>query len=93
MMEWFKKYLNKTKNKKVRPNSFVSLDETRAPNVKQYLRGLRNYYVLSQTIKVGFKSIKNGSRETLQLLQYVGGSDRRMDYDLVCEAQLYKYGI
>ena len=31
---------------------FVALDEKRAPNVKQYLRGLRNYYVLSENIKV-----------------------------------------
>lgn len=29
------------------PNSFAMLDERRAPNVKQYLRGLRNYYILS----------------------------------------------
>lgn len=28
------------------------MDEARAPNVKQYLRGLRNYYVLAQDIKV-----------------------------------------
>ena len=38
---------------------FVSLDEKRAPNVKQYLRGLRNYYVLSQNIKVGNFLTKN----------------------------------
>lgn len=34
------------------PNWFASLDEARAPNVKQYLRGMRNYYLLSSEIKV-----------------------------------------
>ena len=33
-------------------NSFATLDEAKAPNVKQYLRGLRNYYILSSHIKV-----------------------------------------
>lgn len=32
--------------------SFAKLDEARAPNVKQYLRGLRNYYLLSAQVKV-----------------------------------------
>lgn len=34
------------------PNWFATLDEARAPNVKQYLRGLRNYFVLSKHVKV-----------------------------------------
>ena len=51
-MEWLKKRLLSKKNHGARPNPFVSLDEARAPNVKQYLRGLRNYYVLAQNIKV-----------------------------------------
>ena len=45
------------------------LDEARAPNVKQYLRGLRNYYVLSEFIKVASTFIGlRYYRETLQLL-------------------------
>lgn len=36
------------------PNSFELLDERRAPNLKQYLRGLRNYYILSSQTKVYF---------------------------------------
>lgn len=35
-----------------KPNWFTTLDETKAPNVKQYLRGLRNYYLLATEIKV-----------------------------------------
>lgn len=34
------------------PSYFAQLDETRAPNVKQYLRGVRNYFILSHLIKV-----------------------------------------
>ena len=34
------------------PNWFAKLDESRAPNVKQYLRGVRNYYMLLPTIQV-----------------------------------------
>ena len=38
--------------KQPKVNLFDQIDERRAPNVKQYLRGLRNYYVLSKEIKV-----------------------------------------
>lgn len=38
-------------------NLFDQIDERRAPNVKQYLRGLRNYYVLSKEIKVKFANL------------------------------------
>ena len=38
------------------PNSFATLDEAKAPNVKQYLRGLRNYYILSSQLKVSKSS-------------------------------------
>ena len=43
----------KTKHK-AKVNIFDQIDERRAPNVKQYLRGVRNYYVLSKDIKVCF---------------------------------------
>jgi hypothetical protein len=39
------------------PNWFAQLDEARAPNVKQYLRGLRNYYILSHHIHVSLRYI------------------------------------
>jgi hypothetical protein len=42
----------KSRGKPAAPNSFATIDEARAPNVKQYLRGLRNYYILSAHIKV-----------------------------------------
>jgi hypothetical protein len=31
---------------------FDKIDEKRAPNVKQFLRGLKNYHILSQHTKV-----------------------------------------
>ena len=43
---------NKSNKQTSGPNGFALLNEARAPNVKQYLRGLRNYYVLSEHIKV-----------------------------------------
>ncbi len=39
-------------------NSFALLDEAKAPNVKQYLRGLRNYYVLGYQLKVRYNFSK-----------------------------------
>ena len=66
------------------------LDEARAPNVKQYLRGLRNYYVLSEFIKVASAIIGlRYHRETLQLLQHVAGSCCRLYADQIREAQLH----
>lgn len=46
------KLFKKRKYKLTKPSWFTTLDETRAPNVKQYLRGLRNYFLLSTEIKV-----------------------------------------
>lgn len=46
------KVFKKKKFKLTKPSWFTTLDETRAPNVKQYLRGLRNYFLLSTEIKV-----------------------------------------
>ena len=56
-MDKAKLFLNKLKfwgkkHKLTGPSWFSTLDETRAPNVKQYLRGLRNYYLLANEIKV-----------------------------------------
>jgi hypothetical protein len=31
---------------------FDAIDESKAPNVKQFLRGVKNYYILSQNLKV-----------------------------------------
>jgi hypothetical protein len=71
----FKRVTSKIKSSKLtKPSWFSTLDESRAPNVKQYLRGLRNYHLLSTEIKVRAYTDKFVCRETLQLLQFMASN-------------------
>lgn len=48
VLSFFKRNKFASKSAKIQgPNKFATFDESRAPNLKQYLRGLRNYLLLS----------------------------------------------